>query len=137
MNTNKDDSHGAVAGQVDCRVRPRAWMGVGCITGTPVFAMDDGPRSDACAPWLPLYELADANALVQQFVGEERDREADRWKWRVDGLTAQLREVDARYMALVKAVADGVALQPRPMMMLTPEFMQAQADEAPRLDLGA
>ena len=93
-------------------------MGVGCITGTPVFAMDDEPRSDAFAPWLPLFKLADANALVQQFVGEERDREADRWKWRVDGLTAQLREVDARYMALLKAVADGLAMQPAPPILV-------------------
>ncbi|MEA5416286.1 hypothetical protein [Synechococcus sp. BA-132 BA5] len=55
----------------------------------------------------------------------------------VNALQEQLRYTEARYMALLKAVADGVAMQPRPMMMLTPEFMQAQADEAPRLDLGA
>jgi hypothetical protein len=51
--------------------------------------------------------------------------EAQRWAKSVDGLTAQLREVDTRYMALLKAVADGVALQPRPMMMLTDEASRA------------
>jgi hypothetical protein len=35
----------------------------------------------------------------------------------VDGLTAQLREVDARYMALLKAVADGVAMQPMTVVL--------------------
>ena len=38
---------------------------------------------------------------------------------RIEGLTAQLRDVEARYMALVKAVADGMAMQPgRSTMML-------------------
>jgi len=45
--------------------------------------------------------------------------ERERWASRVDGLTAQLRAVDARYMALLKAVADGVALQKPPTMMVT------------------
>jgi hypothetical protein len=36
---------------------------------------------------------------------------------RVATLTAQLREVDARYVALLKAVADGVAMQPRMVVL--------------------
>jgi hypothetical protein len=43
--------------------------------------------------------------------------EAHRWASRVDGLTAKLREVDARYMALLKSVADGVAMQPRTVVL--------------------
>ena len=38
--------------------------------------------------------------------------------------------LEARYMALVKAVADGVALQPPPMMIMTPELSK----DAERLD---
>ncbi len=49
----------------------------------------------------------------------ERDYEARNWARRVDGLTAQLRETDARYMALIKQVADGVAMQPRTVVLHT------------------
>ncbi len=47
------------------------------------------------------------------------DDSEQRWTSRVDGLTAQLREVNARYMALLKAVADGVAMQKPPPMLVT------------------
>ena len=54
---------------------------------------------------------------LKDAVRSARADEAHRWACRVDGLTAQLREVDARYMALLKAVADGVAMQPRTMVL--------------------
>lgn len=47
MNTTKHDRHGAVAGQVDCWVRPRAWWRVSvfdeclpCVTTDPDVAQD-------------------------------------------------------------------------------------------------
>jgi hypothetical protein len=46
-----------------------------------------------------------------------RADEAHCWASRIDALTAQLREVDARYVALLKAVADGVAMQPRTVVL--------------------
>lgn len=46
--------------------------------------------------------------------------EARRWTSRVDGLTAQLRELDSRYMALIKSVADGQAMQPRTVLLEAP-----------------
>jgi hypothetical protein len=36
---------------------------------------------------------------------------------RVATLTAQLREVDARYLALLQAVADGIAMQPKTVLL--------------------
>jgi hypothetical protein len=45
-------------------------------------------------------------------VRSARADEAQCWAGRVDVLTAQLRAMDERYMALVKAVADGIAMQP-------------------------
>ena len=46
-----------------------------------------------------------------------RADEAHCWASRVDGLTARLREADARYMALLKAVADGAAMQPKTVVL--------------------
>jgi len=56
-------------------------------------------------------------ASLKDAVRSARADEAHCWASRVDGLAAQLREVDARYMALLKAVADGVAMQPRTVML--------------------
>lgn len=49
---------------------------------------------------------------LREAVRWARADEAHCWVSRVDALTAQMREVDARYMALLKAVADGQAMQP-------------------------
>jgi hypothetical protein len=60
---------------------------------------------------------------LRDAVRSARADEAHCWARRVDGLTAQLRELDARYMALLKAVADGKAMQPSPpiyVQRLTP-----------------
>ena len=54
---------------------------------------------------------------LRDAVRSARADEAHCWARRVDGVTAQLREVDARYMALLKAVADGVAMQPRTVVL--------------------
>ena len=51
-------------------------------------------------------------------VRSTRDYEASRWQRRIDGLERQLRDVDARYMALLKAVADGRAMQPAPAIVV-------------------
>ncbi len=56
-------------------------------------------------------------ASLKDAVRSARADEAHCWASRVDGLAAQLREVDARYMALLKAVADGVAMQPRTVVL--------------------
>ena len=68
MNTTKDDSHGAVAGQVDCRVRPVSrWMG---------RPMDELTRE----------ELLD----VAEWCGREIDYlrgDRDRWRESGDALT--------------------------------------------------
>lgn len=56
-------------------------------------------------------------AALKDAVRSARAEEAHRWASRVDGLTAQLLEVDARYMALLKAMADGVAMQPRTIVL--------------------
>lgn len=37
---------------------PVAWMGVGVLSGDPIFAMPDDPRSERCEPWVPLYAAA-------------------------------------------------------------------------------
>lgn len=55
---------------------------------------------------------------LKDAVRSARADEAHCWASRVDGLTAQLREVDARYMALLKAVADGRAMQPAPAIVV-------------------
>lgn len=57
------------------------------------------------------------NAQLREAVRSARADEAHCWASRVDGLTAQLREVDARYMVLLKAVADGVAMQPKTVVL--------------------
>lgn len=57
--------------------------------------------------------------LLREAVRSARADEAHCWASRVDGLTAQLREMDARYMALLKAVAEGVAMQKPPPMLVT------------------
>ena len=56
-------------------------------------------------------------AGLKDAVRSARADEAHCWASRVDGLTEQLREVDARYMALLKAVADGVAMQPKTVVL--------------------
>ncbi len=67
---------------------------------------------------LETLEEMQATAAAPNFaVRAARDDAARHWASRVDGLTAQLREVDARYMALLKSVADGVALQPRTVVL--------------------
>lgn len=54
---------------------------------------------------------------AREIAAQEVNAERARWASRVDSLTAQLREVDARYMALLKAVADGVAMQPKTVVL--------------------
>ena len=54
---------------------------------------------------------------LREAVRSARADEAHCWASRVDVLSAQLREVDARYMALLKSVADGVAMQPRTVVL--------------------
>lgn len=62
---------------------------------------------------------ADADEIerLKDAVRSARVDEAHCWASRVESLTAQLREVDARYMALLKAVADGVAMQPHTVVL--------------------
>ena len=38
----------------------------------------------------------------------------------MDGLNARLRDIDARYMALLKSVADGVAMRPKTVILEAP-----------------
>lgn len=64
-----------------------------------------------------LRELLQEVQWLRDAVRSARADEAHCWARRVDGLNAQLREVDARYMALLKAVADGVAMQPRTVVL--------------------
>lgn len=54
---------------------------------------------------------------LKDAVRSARVDEAHCWAGRVDALAAQLREVDARYMALLKAVADGMAMQPQTVVL--------------------
>lgn len=54
---------------------------------------------------------------LKDAVRSARADEAHCWASRMDALTRQLIEVDARYMALIKDVADGVALQPRTVLL--------------------
>ena len=54
---------------------------------------------------------------LREAVRTARADEAHCWASRVDGLTAQLREAEARYMALLKAVADGAAMQPKTVVL--------------------
>jgi hypothetical protein len=55
---------------------------------------------------------------LREAVRSARADEAHCWASRVDTLAAQLRDSDARYMALLKAVADGVAMQPAPRIVV-------------------
>jgi len=79
----------------------------------------DGYVLDAKLP--AEFVLADkARAVVDELRDAVRSARADEahcWARRVDALTSQLREVDARYMALLKAVADGVAMQPKAVIL--------------------
>lgn len=54
---------------------------------------------------------------LREAVRSARADEAHCWASRVDALTAKMRAVDARYMALLKAVADGQAMQPRTVVL--------------------
>lgn len=56
----------------------------------------------------------------------------------VDDMTARLRELDARYTALLKAVADGVAMQPRTVLLARDNqdaALQTIVSESERLGL--
>jgi hypothetical protein len=55
---------------------------------------------------------------MKEAIAIARGEEALRWSGRVNGLQARLREVEERYLTLLKAVADGVATQPRPPIIL-------------------
>ncbi len=64
--------------------------------------------------------LLAADARMEELRDAVRSARADEahcWAGRVDALTAQLRELDARYMALLKAVAEGVAMQPKTVVL--------------------
>ena len=54
MNTTKHESHGAVAGQVDCRVRPHAW-----VHESGHFMLAESTSADDAQllhrGWLPMY----------------------------------------------------------------------------------
>lgn len=55
---------------------------------------------------------------LKDAVRSARADEAHCWASRVDTLAAQLRDSDTRYMALLKAVADGMAMQPAPRFVV-------------------
>ncbi len=67
------------------------------------------------APISTLPEIT--NEHLREAVRSARADEAHCWAGRMDALTMQLRELDARYMALLKAVADGVAMQPKTVVL--------------------
>lgn len=120
----------ARAGQVEPTVRPRAWLRVSNISGTArgVFETQDVELQSERLE--PLYDSAAVAAVVNQYADDERNQAELRWSSRVDGLTAQLRETEARYMTLLKAVADGVAMQPRTVMLdLGPNVLSAPSPE--------
>lgn len=76
--------------------------------------------------------VAAARGSVQDAVDIVRTEEALRWSNRVNGLQARLREVDDRYMHLLKEVADAIAMQPRTMVIdLGDEDRTAAWDEGP------
>lgn len=58
-------------------------------------------------------------ASLKDAVRSARADEAHCWASRVDGLTAQLRELDTRYTALLTEVANVVVLQKLPPMLVT------------------
>ena len=49
----------------------KAYIGVGAITGGPVLALPDEPRSDACEPWEPLYPASAITKLEEKIAGLE------------------------------------------------------------------
>ena len=75
-------------------------------------------------------DLIGVNAMPVEikYLRAARREDALRWAGRVNALQAALREVDARYMRLVKAVAAGVAPQVRPLFLTGPELAAAAAE---------
>ena len=66
---------------------------------------------------------------------DARDREEKQTLLSVEARIEELREADARYMALLKAVADGVAIQPRTVVLdLGPNARLTAPDTAQRTD---
>ena len=101
-----------------------------CLEALRVVLGIDSPETRGWAPIVQqearraidraLAALAEQSAQIEQLSDAVRTARADEahfWTRSVDGLTAQLREVDARYMALLKAVADGVAMQPKTVVL--------------------
>lgn len=74
--------------------------------------------------------IARVEEQVNQFAKDERADEADRWRPRVEALTAQLRDMEARHWSLVKSVADGVAtMPPSPVLVLAQPLTAQQLDK--------
>lgn len=51
-------------------------------------------------------------------LARERDEAVARERERVEAMTRRMRDIEARHMALLKAVADGVAMQPRTVVLV-------------------
>lgn len=67
---------------------------------------------------------------ANRFAESVRKDEEQLWRPRVEALTAQLRDVEARHWALVKSVADGVAMMPTsPVLVLANPLTAQQLDK--------
>ena len=86
-----------------------------------------------------LENLRRENRELREDVKQARSEEAHVWASRHNTLIARLQMVEDRYMALVKQVSEGAGLVVPQIMVaqLSAEFMQSQADDAPKLELGA
>lgn len=59
LRSDPDSRDACIALRKLAELRPVAWVGHGAITSQPFAAMDSEPRSDACKPWSPLYQLSE------------------------------------------------------------------------------
>lgn len=83
-----------------------------------------------------LEEAADEIERLRSEFGAFADRfmagERERCERRIEVLTAHLRETEARYMALLKAVADNTLLLPRPMFVVAADKSPDEAIDKAR-----
>jgi hypothetical protein len=85
----------------------------------------ESPEKAECDPadWTPVY-----SAKTIERIGRERDAEVALERGRVEALSFRVRDMEARYMALLKVVADGVAMQPKTIWLPNDDAIRTTKD---------
>lgn len=126
MTKHEDTTQAAGGSPLERGVRPHAWD-VRAFDRTQGIVIRADVADEFACKWremdpkaeaVPLYTQAALETTAEDASRVAREAEAHYWRGMVERLTAQADEWNRRYMALLQQVADSLAMQPAPAILV-------------------